>query len=328
MLVRKSNRFDANIRSSDITPQEAFENHQRTRRSFLAGAATLGAGAIAATRIPGLIHPAAAVHAADDLQATPSKYTTSEPQTPFNKATTYNNFYEFGTDKSDPARNAHTLKPRPWTVQVTGLVKKPLTLDVDSIMKYRPIESRVYRHRCVEAWSMVIPWDGYSLSEFINFCEPLPSAKFVQFVTLADRKQMPLPGGYDWPYTEGLRLDEAMNPLALLTFGCYGQTLPNQNGAPIRVVMPWKYGFKNAKSIVKFNFTDKQPHTTWNQINSDEYGFYSNVNPTVDHPRWTQARERRIDSSLLPHTIPTQMFNGYSDQVASLYTGMNLKKFY
>ncbi|HEY6374493.1 MAG TPA: protein-methionine-sulfoxide reductase catalytic subunit MsrP [Edaphobacter sp.] len=328
MLLRKSNRFDGNIRSSDITPQEAFENHQRTRRNFLTGAVTLGAGAIAATRIPGLIHPATAVQAADDLQAAPSKYTTTEPQTPFNKAPPYNNFYEFGTDKSDPARNAHTLKPRPWTVQVTGLVKKPLTLDVDSIMKYRPIESRVYRHRCVEAWSMVIPWDGYSLSEFINFCEPLPSAKFVQFVTLADRKQMPLPGGYDWPYTEGLRLDEAMNPLALLTFGCYGQTLPNQNGAPIRVVMPWKYGFKNCKSIVKFNFTDKQPKTTWNQINSDEYGFYSNVNPTVDHPRWTQARERRIDSSLLPHTIPTQMFNGYSDQVASLYTGMNLNRNY
>jgi methionine sulfoxide reductase catalytic subunit len=327
MLLRKSTRFDAGIRSSDITPQEAFDNHQRTRRRFLTGAAALGAGAIAATRIPGLVHPTP-TQAADDLHATPSQYTTTEAQTPFNKATSYNNFYEFGTDKSDPARNAHTLKTRPWTVQVTGLVKKPLTLDVDSIMKYRPIESRIYRHRCVEAWSMVIPWDGYSLSEFINFCEPLPSAKFVQFVTLADRKQMQLPGGYDWPYTEGLRLDEAMNPLALLTFGCYGQTLPNQNGAPIRVVMPWKYGFKNCKSIVKFNFTDKQPKTTWNQINSDEYGFYSNVNPTVDHPRWTQARERRIDSSLLPRTIPTQMFNGYSDQVASLYTGMNLKKYY
>jgi sulfoxide reductase catalytic subunit YedY len=176
---------------------------------------------------------------------------------------------------------------------------------------------------------MVIPWDGYSLSEFINFCEPLPSAKYVQFVTLVDRKQMPdLPGGYNWPYSEGLRLDEAMNPLALLTFGCYGQTLPNQNGAPIRVVMPWKYGFKNAKSIVKFHFTDKQPHTTWNDQNSREYGFYSNVNPSVDHPRWTQSRERRIDSSAFPKTIPTQMFNGYSDQVASLYTGMDLKKNY
>jgi sulfoxide reductase catalytic subunit YedY len=176
---------------------------------------------------------------------------------------------------------------------------------------------------------MVIPWDGYSLSEFINFCQPLPSAKYVQFVTLVDKKQMPdLPGGYDWPYSEGLRLDEAMNPLALLTFGCYGQVLPNQNGAPIRVVMPWKYGFKNAKSIVRFHFTDKQPHTTWNEISSQEYGFYSNVNPKVDHPRWSQAHERRIDSSAFPRTIPTQMFNGYSDQVASLYNGMDLKRFY
>jgi sulfoxide reductase catalytic subunit YedY len=329
MLLRKSNRFDADIRSSAITPQEAFEDQQRTRRRFLTGAAAIGAGAIAAARIPGLFHPEATVQAADQLAATASKYTTDENETPFNKATNYNNFYEFGTDKSDPAKNAHTLRTRPWTVQVTGMVKKPLTLDIDSILKYRPIESRVYRHRCVEAWSMVIPWDGYSLSEFINFCQPLPSAKYVQFVSLVDRKQMPdLPGGYDWPYSEGLRLDEAMNPLALLTFGCYGQTLPNQNGAPIRVVMPWKYGFKNAKSIVKFNFTDKQPHTTWNDLNSHEYGFYSNVNPSVDHPRWTQSRERRIDSSAFPKTIPTQMFNGYSDQVASLYTGMDLKKYY
>ncbi|HMF65063.1 MAG TPA: protein-methionine-sulfoxide reductase catalytic subunit MsrP, partial [Edaphobacter sp.] len=237
--------------------------------------------------------------------------------------------YEFGTDKSDPAQNAHTLKTRPWTVQVTGMVKKPQTIDIDSILKYRPTESRVYRHRCVEAWSMVIPWDGYSLSEFINFCEPLPSAKYIQFVSLVDKKQMPdLPGGYDWPYSEGLRLDEAMNPLALLTFGCYGQVLPNQNGAPIRVVMPWKYGFKNAKSIVRVHFTDKQPKTTWNEINSQEYGFYSNVNPQVDHPRWSQSRERRIDSSAFPRTIPTQMFNGYADQVAGLYNGMNLKRYY
>ncbi len=327
MLLRKSSRFDASIRSSDITPQNAFESFQQDRRRFLTGAAIVGAGAIAATKVPGLFH-SDTVHAADKLQTAPSKYTTSENQTPFNKATNYNNFYEFGTDKSDPAKNAHTLRTRPWTVQVTGMVKKPQTLDIDSIMKYRPLESRVYRHRCVEAWSMVIPWDGYSLSEFINFCEPLPSAKYVQFLTLADRKQMPLPFGYDWPYSEGLRLDEAMNPLALLTFGCYGEVLPNQNGAPIRVVMPWKYGFKNAKSIVKFHFTDKQPHTTWNDQNSREYGFYSNVNPSVDHPRWTQSRERRIDTSAFPRTIPTLPFNGYADQVASLYNGMDLKKFY
>jgi sulfoxide reductase catalytic subunit YedY len=329
MLVRKSDRLGPSIPSSEITPKPVFDHHQQTRRDFLAGAAVVGAGAIAATRIPSLFGHTEEVHAAMQLQTVPSKYTVSEIQTPFNKATTYNNFYEFGTDKSDPARNAHTLHPRPWTVKIDGLVKKPQTLDIDAIMKYRPLENRVYRHRCVEAWSMVIPWDGYSLSDLINFCEPLPSAKYVEFTTLLDHKQMPnIPGGFSWPYTEGLRMDEAMNPLALLTFGCYGQPLPNQNGAPIRVVMPWKYGFKNCKSIVKISFVAKQPRTLWNDMAPNEYGFYSNVNPNVDHPRWSQARERRIDSSFLPHTIPTQMFNGYSDQVASLYNGMDLKKYF
>lgn len=328
MLLRRSGNAESTLRSSDITPQEAFERYQRQRRSIIGGTATLTAGALVAGRIPGLFFPSTTVYA-QTLSSSASKYTTGENQTPIAKATHYNNFYEFGTNKDDPAKNAHTLKTRPWTVQVTGMVKKPLTLDIDTIMKHHAIESRVYRHRCVEAWSMVIPWDGYSLSEFINLCEPLPSAKYVQFVSLVDRKQMPdLPGGYDWPYSEGLRLDEAMNPLALLTFGCYGQVLPNQNGAPIRVVMPWKYGFKNAKSIVRVHFADKQPHTTWNEINSQEYGFYSNVNPHVDHPRWSQARERRIDSSAFPRTIPTQMFNGYADQVASLYNGMDLKRYY
>jgi sulfoxide reductase catalytic subunit YedY len=329
MFVRKSDRLGPNIPSSEITPKQTFDYHQQTRRDFLAGAAVVGAGAIAATRIPSLFGHTEEVHAAMQLQTVASKYNVSEVQTPFNKATTYNNFYEFGTDKSDPARNAHTLRPRPWTVKIDGLVKKPQTLDIDAIMKYRPLENRVYRHRCVEAWSMVIPWDGYSLSELINFCEPLPSAKFVEFTTLLDRKQMPnVPGGFSWPYTEGLRMDEAMNPLALLAFGCYGQPLPNQNGAPIRVVMPWKYGFKNCKSIVKISFVAKQPRTLWNDMAPNEYGFYSNVNPQVDHPRWSQARERRIDSSFLPHTIPTQMFNGYGDQVASLYSGMDLKKYF
>jgi sulfoxide reductase catalytic subunit YedY len=327
-MQRQRSRGDDPGLQSDITPQPAFDRFLQQRRLLLTGGATLGFGALAASRIPGFFGTSTAVHA-QALESAPSKYTTTENQTPIAKATAYNNFYEFGTDKSDPAKHAGTLKTRPWTVQVTGMVKKPKTLDIDTILKYRPMESRVYRHRCVEAWSMVIPWDGYSLSEFINLCEPLPSAKFVQFVTLVDRKQMPdLPFGYDWPYSEGLRLDEAMNPLALLTFGCYGKVLPNQNGAPIRVVMPWKYGFKNAKSIVRFHFTDKQPHTTWNEINSQEYGFYSNVNPKVDHPRWTQARERRIDSSAFPRYIPTQMFNGYADQVASLYNGMDLKRYY
>jgi sulfoxide reductase catalytic subunit YedY len=244
-------------------------------------------------------------------------------------ATTYNNYYEFGTDKSDPAKNAHTLHTRPWTVEVSGLVKKKQSIDIDTIMKYRPLESRVYRHRCVEAWSMVIPWDGYPLGEFISAMEPLPSAKYVQFLSDSSNKDMPdKPSGFDFPYSEGLRMDEAMNPLCLLTFGCYGEVLPNQNGAPIRVVSPWKYGFKNGKSIVKIVFTDKQPHTLWNDMAPSEYGFYSNVNPQVDHPRWSQAHERRIDSSPFPKTIPTLMFNGYGDQVASMYAGMDLKKYY
>jgi len=313
-------------RSSEITPESAFRAFSATRRRFLAAATMFGAGAVAAN----ILHPYAAVLAdTEKLNTVPSPYTVPDAQTPFAKATTFNNFYEFGTEKSDPSKNAHTLQTRPWTVQITGMVKKPQTLDFDALAGYRPIESRVYRHRCVERWSMVIPWDGYSLSELIKFCEPLPSAKYVQFLSDLNKKQMPdLPGGYDWPYSEGLRLDEAMNPLALLTFGCYGQGLPNQNGAPIRVVLPWKYGFKSAKSIVRIHFTDKQPKTTWNEQSSDEYGFYSNVNPTVDHPRWSQANERRIDSSFLPRTIPTQMFNGYGDQVAGLYAGMNLRKYY
>jgi sulfoxide reductase catalytic subunit YedY len=317
------------IRSSEITPQHVFEQHKPSRRRFLAGAATLGAGALAARTISSLFEPRTTVHAADQLQVIASKYNLPDAQTPINKAAGYNNFYEFGSDKSDPARNAGKLPTHPWPIQITGMVKKPQTISIDDLMHYRPLESRVYRHRCVEAWSMVIPWDGYSLSEFINFCEPLPSAKYVQFFSYYDRKVMSNAAfGYDWPYKEGLRMDEAMNPLTLLTFGCYGQSLPNQNGAPIRVIVPWKYGFKSAKSIARIHFTDKQPRTTWNDADGMEYGFFSNVNPNYDNARWSQAHERRIDSSLLPRTIPTLMFNGYSDQVASLYAGMDLKKYY
>jgi sulfoxide reductase catalytic subunit YedY len=329
MLVHKPD----DILSSEITPGSVFRSHSErsrggSRRQFLASAGWLGAGALAASTVSGLVHPEIA-EAGEKLTTVPSSYMATDAQTPYGKATNFNNFYEFGTEKTDPSHNAHTLQTRPWTVQVTGMVKQPRTVDIDAILKLRPIESRVYRHRCVEAWSMVIPWDGYSLSEFIKEMNPLPSAKFVQFISLLDKKQMPqLPGGYDWPYSEGLRMDEAMNPLTLLCVGCYGEVLPNQNGAPVRVVIPWKYGFKSAKSIVKINFTDKQPRTLWNEIASSEYGFYSNVNPTVDHPRWTQAHERRIDSSAFPKTIPTQMFNGYGDQVASMYTGMNLKKYF
>jgi sulfoxide reductase catalytic subunit YedY len=329
MLLRKSPSFNSIIRSSDITPEHKFEQHQQNRRRFLTGAAALGAGTFAVRHIPSLIDPSTTVHADDKPASAPTKYTLPDAQTPINKAAGYNNFYEYGTDKSDPAKNAFRLHTRPWPIQITGLVKKPQTINIDELMHYRPLESRVYRHRCVEAWSMVIPWDGYSLSEFINFCEPLPSAKYIQFISYVDKKTMPdLPAGYDWPYSEGLRMDEAMNPLTLLTFGCYGQVLPNQNGAPVRVVVPWKYGFKSAKSIVKFNFTDKQPTTTWNYVDGREYGFYSNVNPNYDNARWSQAHERRIDSSLFPRTIPTLMFNGYEAQVASMYAGMNLKKYY
>ena len=324
MILKINGSLEGKIVSSEITPREAFLN----RRTFVAGAVALGVGALALKQVPGLLHPGA-VHAGTKLATVPSKYTVSDPQTPFAKATTYNNFYEFGTDKSEPAKNAYTLRTRPWTVEVSGLVKKPQTLDIDALMRYRPLEERVYRHRCVEAWSMVIPWVGYSLAEFISWAEPLPSAKFIQFLSVSDKMDMPHKAeGYDWPYSEGLRLDEAMNPLCLLTFGCYGEVLPNQNGAPIRVVTPWKYGFKNGKSIVKIIFSDKQPRTLWHEIAPDEYGFYSNVNPQVDHPRWSQAHERRIDSSAFPKTMPTLMFNGYADQVASLYNGMDLKKYY
>ncbi|MGD0444494.1 MAG: protein-methionine-sulfoxide reductase catalytic subunit MsrP [Edaphobacter sp.] len=326
MLLRRSISLESTIRSSDITPQHVFE--QQSRRRFLAGAATLGAGALAAHAISGLVHPQTAVHADDQPKILSSKYTLPDAQTPINKAAGFNNFYEYGTDKSDPAHYAVKLHTRPWPIEITGMVKKPQTINIDDLLHYRPLESRVYRHRCVEAWSMVIPWDGYALSEFINFCEPLPSAKYIQFFSYVDKKIMDLPSGYDWPYKEGLRMDEAMNPLTLLTFGCYGQTLPNQNGAPVRVIVPWKYGFKSAKAIVRFHFSDKQPRTTWNDADGEEYGFFSNVNPNYDNARWSQARERRIDSSVLPHYIPTLMFNGYSDQVASMYTGMDLKKNY
>jgi methionine sulfoxide reductase catalytic subunit len=334
MLLRKSVSLESTIRSSGITPQHVFEQFQKfqkfqkDRRRFLTSAATLGAGALAAAYIRGLVNPATSVHAADQLQTVASKYTLPEAETPLAKASSYNNFYEFGTDKSDPAHNAGKLHTRPWPIQITGMVKKPQTINIDDLLHYRPLESRVYRHRCVEAWSMVIPWDGYSLSEFINFCDPLPSAKYIQFFSYIDKKAMELPFGYDWPYKEGLRMDEAMNPLTLLTFGCYGQTLPNQNGAPVRVIVPWKYGFKSAKSIVRFHFTDKQPRTTWNDTDGQEYGFFSNVNPNYDNARWSQAHERRIDSGLLPRSIPTLMFNGYGDQVASMYAGMDLKKYY
>ena len=317
-------RTEKEIASSEITSKETYRAFQANRRELLKGLGAVGAAAALGAVFPNIAEAATKLTTVE----TPYKVTDRDT-TPQAKALSYNNFYEFGEDKSDPAQNAHTLKTRPWTVQVEGLVKKPQTIDIEKIMGFRPIEQRVYRFRCVEAWSMVIPWDGYPLAEFIKAMEPLPSAKYVQFISLADQKQMKLPFGIPWPYSEGLRMDEAMNPLTLLTFGSYGETLANQQGAPIRVIVPWKYGFKSAKSIVKIRFVDKQPPTTWNELGPQEYGFYSNVNPAVDHPRWTQSRERLLNSnSFFPKVVPTLPFNGYGDQVAGLYAGMDLKKNY
>jgi sulfoxide reductase catalytic subunit YedY len=255
---------------------------------------------------------------------------TMDKLTDYKDASTYNNFYEFGTDKADPARNAGTLKTSPWSVDIEGLVKKPGKYTLEDLLKLSAQEERIYRMRCVEGWSMVIPWVGYSLSELIKKVEPTAGAKYVEFVTLADPKTMPFVGSrvLEWPYVEGLRMDEAMSPLTMLTFGMYGEVLPNQNGAPVRLVVPWKYGFKNAKSLVKIRFTDKQPATAWNKAAANEYGFYSNVNPNVDHPRWSQATERRIgEDGLFAKKRKTLMFNGYEAQVGQLYMGMDLKKF-
>ncbi|GAB3475882.1 protein-methionine-sulfoxide reductase catalytic subunit MsrP [Polaromonas eurypsychrophila] len=254
---------------------------------------------------------------------------TMEKVTDYKDSTTYNNFYEFGTDKADPAKNAHTLVTKPWTVAVEGLVKQPKTWAIEDLIKLSAQEERIYRLRCVEGWSMVIPWVGYSLAELIKKVEPLGNAKYVEFITQADPKTMPFVGSrvLDWPYVEALRMDEAMNPLTLLTFGMYGEVLPNQSGAPVRLVVPWKYGFKSGKSIVKIRFTDKEPRTAWNKAAANEYGFYSNVNPDVDHPRWSQATERRIgEDGLFAKKRKTLMFNGYEAQVGQLYAGMDLKK--
>ena len=254
---------------------------------------------------------------------------TMEKITDYKDATSYNNFYEFGTDKADPSKNAHTLVTKPWSVAIEGLVKQPKSYTLEDLLKLAPQEERIYRLRCVEGWSMVIPWVGYSLSELIKKVEPLGSAKYVEFVTLADPKTMPFVGSrvLEWPYVEALRMDEAMHPLALLSFGMYGEVLPNQSGAPVRMVLPWKYGFKSGKSIVKIRFTDKEPKTAWNKAAASEYGFYSNVNPNVDHPRWSQATERRIgEDGLFAKKRKTLMFNGYEAQVGQLYAGMDLKK--
>ena len=317
--------IDKTILPSDITPQAVFEN----RRNLIKAAA---AGSFGMALAPWFSREALAANPEKLSAVLNQAYASKDGLTPYKYVTTYNNFYEFGTDKADPAEYAHTLQTRPWTISIEGLVKKPVTLDIDALLKIAPMEERIYRMRCVEGWSMVIPWDGYSLSKLINQVEPLGSAKYVEFISLADKVQMPGLKSkiIDWPYREGLRMDEAMNPLTLLTFGLYGEVLPKQNGAPVRIVTPWKYGFKSAKSIVKIRFTEEMPKTSWSQFDAREYGFYSNVNPQVDHPRWSQATERRIGDSkgVFAPKIKTQMFNGYAEQVASMYAGMDLKKFY
>ncbi len=312
MLIKKA----ADIPSSEITPRSLYLN----RRHFMAGAAAAAAGAA----VLGMPFSA---DAAKIEGVTKGPFGTDEKLTPLKDISSYNNFYEFSTDKYEPAQLAKNFRTRPWTVKIEGNVAKPKTLDIDSILRMAAPEERVYRHRCVEGWSMVIPWVGFPLNALIKQVEPTSKAKFVEFTTLNDLSQMPgvRREVLDWPYTEGLRMDEAMHPLTLLTFGLYGETLPNQNGAPLRVVIPWKYGFKGAKSIVKIRFTEREPATAWNKAAGNEYGFYSNVNPNKAHPRWSQATERRIGELFRRKTL---MFNGYGDQVASLYAGMDLQKNY
>lgn len=309
-------------KTSEITSKSLYLD----RRRFLAAAAAFGAVALSADRIAELFSPSAQVFAGTKLAAVKSPIsTTGEKLTPYQDITHYNNFYELSTDKEGPAKLANGFHPLPWTVQIDGLVNKPRTLDYDSLLKLAPLEERVYRHRCVEGWSMVIPWTGFPLKALLDRAEPSSRARFVAFTSVLRPGE--LPGQrrdvLDWPYQEGLRLDEAMNPLTLLTFGLYGETLPNQDGAPVRIVVPWKYGFKSAKSIVKITLTDKMPPTSWNKANAHEYGFYSNVNPQVDHPRWSQAKERRIGEVFKRDTL---MFNGYGDFVAAMYKGMDLRR--
>ena len=332
MLIKTLNNGFIHPASSEITTERLY----RERRDLIKLMASGAAGAAMASwasreamaqelarpgknpALPGRKSPVAGAVTMDKL-------------TDYKDASGYNNFYEFGTDKADPAKNAGSLVTSPWTVEVEGLVKKPAKYAIEDLLKLSAQEERIYRLRCVEGWSMVIPWVGYSVAELIKKVEPLGSAKFVEFITLADPKTMPFVGSrvLEWPYTEALRMDEAMHPLAMLAFGMYGETMPKQNGAPLRLVVPWKYGFKSGKSIVKIRFTDKEPKTSWNKSAPQEYGFYSNVNPNVDHPRWSQASERRIgEDGLFAKKRKTLMFNGYEAQVGQLYAGMDLKKLF
>jgi len=318
MLIKKP----SDIASSEITPERVYFN----RRKFLAATGTLLGAAALGGGIAEVLSPSESVLAGTKLQSSQSQFSTSEKQTPYNDVTHYNNYYEFSTDKYEPAELAKNFNPRPWTVKVEGLANKPRTFDIDDILKM-PLQERIYRMRCVEGWSMVIPWIGVPLSALLNEVQLNSKAKFVEFTALNDPKRFPgqRRDVLQWPYVEGLRIDEAMHPLTILAVGLYGDTLPNQDGAPLRLVVPWKYGYKGIKAIVKIKLVDYEPVSSWTKAAPSEYGFYSNVNPDVDHPRWSQAKERRIGEF---SKRPTLMFNGYGDQVASLYKGMDLKKNY
>ncbi len=331
MLIRTQDSGFDHPRLGEITPRRVYEQRREWLRWMAAGAAGsalaawAGRDALAQAARPGKLAPLSGARSAV------SGAVTMEKLTDYQDATSYNNFYEFGTDKDDPVRHAHQLRVSPWSVEIEGLVNKPGRIALEDLIKLKSMEERVYRLRCVEGWSMVIPWVGYSLAELIKRVEPQGSAKYLEFVTLAENKQMPglRSRVIDWPYTEGLRMDEALHPLTLLTFGMYGEVLPHQNGAPVRLVVPWKYGFKSAKSIVKIRFLEQEPRTAWNKAAANEYGFYSNVNPEVDHPRWSQATERRIgEDGLFTKKRKTLMFNGYEAQVGQLYAGMDLRKNY
>ena len=334
MLIKSNANGFTCATSSEITDRATYDNRRDILKLMATGVA---GGLMTSWASRQAMAQTAVVPRPGKLQtlnarlSTVSGGSTLEKLTSYKDASSYNNFYEFGTDKSDPAANAHTLKTSPWSVDIEGLVRKPGRLGLEDLLKLSPMEERIYRLRCVEGWSMVIPWVGYSLADLIKKVEPLGGAKYVEFVTLADPKTMPYVGSrvLDWPYVEALRLDEAQHPLTLLAFGMYGEILPNQSGAPVRLVVPWKYGFKSSKSIVKIRFTDKQPATAWNKAAANEYGFYSNVNPSVDHPRWSQASERRIgEDGLFAKKRKTLMFNGYEAQVGQLYAGMDLKKLF
>jgi sulfoxide reductase catalytic subunit YedY len=320
MLIKRA----PDLNYSDVTPKRVYIN----RRLFLQQVSLAGGALLAGKTLWNLVSPSTSVLATTKLTGVAkSPFSTTEKPTPYQDVTHYNNFYEFGTGKTDPAANAGNFRTAPWSVSVEGEVKKPRKFAMEEILKLAPLEERIYRHRCVEGWSIVVPWIGYSFNALAKLVEPTPQAKFVAFESYYDPRQMPegRSAGIELPYVEGLRLDEAMHPLTLLTVGMYEETLPNQDGAPVRMVIPWKYGFKSIKSLVKIRFVKDQPPTTWNLANAHEYGFYSNVNPNVDHPRWSQAKERRLGEFF---RRPTLMFNGYGDQVASFYSGMDLKKYF